>query len=103
MAKGIDLLRIELHTKIVKFIFDYFNKTQEDYVSLDLVYGCETFTGMTASFDEDGKCESIELESTYIDNSDGLLYEDKRDLSNYWGISELYAIYEELTERLSAQ
>ena len=98
--KGIDLLKIQLRTAIIEFITGYFSKTGEEHISLDITYGNETITGLSADFNEDGTCKSVEIESTYIDNTDGLVYYDHWELAKYDALSELCAIYDELKDRI---
>lgn len=94
MDKGISYMIANLENRLLEEIYSILDKNNEEEMELQFKVGNVTYETMNIYRDDNGKVESAEVVSSYIEE-DGLIYSDTTELTRL-GLSVLVEILKAL-------
>ena len=94
MDKGISYMIANLENRLLEEIYSILDKNDEEEMELQFKVGNVTYETMNIYRDDNGKVESAEVVSSYIEE-DGLIYSDTTELTRL-GLSVLVEILKSL-------
>lgn len=94
MDKGISYMIANLENRLLEEIYSILDKNNEEEMELQFKVGNVTYETMNIYRDDNGKVESAEVVSSYIEE-DGLIYSDTTELTRL-GLSVLVEILKSL-------
>ena len=94
MDKGISYMIANLENRLLDEIYFILDKNDEEEMELQFKVGNVTYETMNIYRDDNGKVESAEVVSSYLEE-DGLIYSDTTELTRL-GLSVLVEILEAL-------
>lgn len=94
MDKGISYMIANLENRLLEEIYSILNKNDEEEMELQFKVGNVTYETMNICRDDNGKVESAEVVSSYLEE-DGLIYSDTTELTRF-GLSVLIEILKAL-------
>lgn len=94
MDKGISYMIANLENRLLEEIYSILDKNNEEEMELQFKVGNVTYETMHIYRDDNGKVESAEVVSSYIEE-DGLIYSDTTELTRL-GLSVLVEILKSL-------
>lgn len=94
MDKGISYMIANLENRLLEEIYSILDKNDEEEMELQFMVGNVTYETMNICRDDNGKVESAEVVSSYLEK-DGLIYSDTTQLTRL-GLSVLVEILKAL-------
>lgn len=94
MDKGISYMIANLENRLLDEIYSILDKNNEEEMELQFKVGNVTYETMNIYRDDNGKVESAEVVSSYLEE-DGLIYSDTTELTRL-GLSVLVEILKAL-------
>lgn len=94
MDKGISYMIANLENRLLEEIYSILDKNNEEEMELQFKVGNVTYETMNIYRDDNGKVESAEVVSSYLEE-DGLIYSDTTELTRL-GLSALVEILKAL-------
>ena len=94
MDKGISYMIASLENRLLEEIYSILDKNNEEEMELQFKVGNVTYETMNIYRDDNGKVESAEVVSSYLEE-DGLIYSDTTELTRL-GLSVLIEILKAL-------
>ena len=94
MDKGISYMIASLENRLLEEIYSILDKNNEEEMELQFKVGNVTYETMNIYRDDNGKVESAEVVSSYLEE-DGLIYSDTTQLTRL-GLSVLVEILKAL-------
>lgn len=94
MDKGISYMIANLENRLLEEIYSILDKNNEEEMELQFKVGNVTYETMNIYRDDNGKVESAEVVSSYLEE-DGLIYSDTTELTRL-GLSVLVEILKTL-------
>lgn len=94
MDKGISYMIANLENRLLEEIYSILDKNNEEEMELQFKVGNVTYETMNIYRDDNGKVESAEVVSSYLEE-DGLIYSDTIELTRL-GLSVLVEILKTL-------
>ena len=94
MDKGISYMIANLENRLLEEIYSILDKNDEEEMELQFKVGNVTYETMNIYRDDNGKVESAEVVSSYLEE-DGLIYSDTTQLTRL-GLSVLVEILKAL-------
>lgn len=94
MDKGISYMIANLENRLLEEIYSILDKNNEEEMELQFKVGNVTYETMNIYRDDNGKVESAEVVSSYLEE-DGLIYSDTTELTRL-GLSVLVEILKAL-------
>ena len=94
MDKGISYMIANLENRLLEEIYSILDKNDEEEMELQFMVGNVTYETMNICRDDNGKVESAEVVSSYLEE-DGLIYSDTTQLTRL-GLSVLIEILKAL-------
>lgn len=94
MDKGISYMIANLENRLLEEIYSILDKNDEEEMELQFKVGNVTYETMNICRDDNGKVESAEVVSSYLEE-DGLIYSDTTQLTRL-GLSVLVEILKAL-------
>ena len=94
MDKGISYMIANLENRLLEEIYSILDKNDEEEMELQFKVGNVTYETMNICRDDNGKVESAEVVSSYLEE-DGLIYSDTTQLTRL-GLSVLIEILKAL-------
>ena len=94
MDKGISYMIANLENRLLEEIYSILDKNNEEEMELQFKVGNVTYETMNIYRDDNGKVESAEVVSSYLEE-DGLIYSDTTELTRL-GLSVLVEILKSL-------
>lgn len=94
MDTGISYMIANLENRLLEEIYSILDKNNEEEMELQFKVGNVTYETMNIYRDDNGKVESAEVVSSYIEE-DGLIYSDTTELTRL-GLSVLVEILKSL-------
>ena len=94
MDKGISYMIANLENRLLEEIYSILDKNDEEEMDLQVKVGNVTYETMNIYRDDNGKVESAEVVSSYLEE-DGLIYSDTTELTRL-GLSVLVEILKAL-------
>ena len=94
MDKGISYMIANLENRLLEEIYSILDKNNEEEMELQFKVGNVTYETMNIYRDDNGKVESAEVVSSYLEE-DGLIYSDTTELTRL-GLSVLIEILKAL-------
>ena len=94
MDKGISYMIANLENRLLEEIYSILDKNDEEEMELQFKVGNVTYETMNIYRDDNGKVESAEVVSSYLEE-DGLIYSDTTQLTRL-GLSVLIEILKAL-------